>query len=129
MSSHTPAPIFASTGPEAAETILPFSDEAEREARRSRVLSLDLDLSRSEFAALPEVDVPRMRLDRLERLQGELRKRDVGGIVLYAPVNIRYATDCRNMQAPCAPAQVIAKHLLAWLVDSDHRRRHKVGFC
>ena len=98
MSSRTPAPIVAPTSPEAAETILPFSEDAERDARRSRVLGLDLDPSRSQLAALPEVDVPRMRLDRLERLQGELRKRDVGGIVLYAPVNIRYATDCRNMQ-------------------------------
>ena len=59
---------------------------------------MSLDRSRREFAALPEVDVGRMRLDRLERLQGELRKRDAGGILLYDPVNIRYATDCRNMQ-------------------------------
>ena len=39
-----------------------------------------------------------MRLDRLERLQSELQGRGAGGILLYDPVNIRYATDCRNMQ-------------------------------
>ena len=59
---------------------------------------MDLDKSRRAFAALPEVDVARMRLDRLGRLQAELRRRDLGAILLYDPVNIRYATDCRNMQ-------------------------------
>ena len=59
---------------------------------------VDLVEARQALAALPEVDVGRMRLDRLERLQTELQERDAGGILLYHPVNIRYATDCRNMQ-------------------------------
>ena len=59
---------------------------------------MDLEPSRREFAALPEVNVGRMRRERLGRLQRELRRRELGGILLYDPVNIRYATDCRNMQ-------------------------------
>ena len=43
-------------------------------------------------------NLERMRQFRLERLCGELRKRDYGGIVLFDPLNIRYATDSTNMQ-------------------------------
>ena len=39
-----------------------------------------------------------MRQYRLDRLCGELRKRDYGGIVMFDPLNIRYATDSSNMQ-------------------------------
>ena len=59
---------------------------------------VDLVAARQALAALPEVDVGRMRFDRLERLQNELQEREAGGILLYDPINIRYATDCRNMQ-------------------------------
>ncbi len=59
---------------------------------------LNLDPVRERLAALPQVDLPQMRMDRLDRLQAELQERDLGGILLYDPVNIRYATDCRNMQ-------------------------------
>ena len=59
---------------------------------------MDLEKARKELSELPAIDTKRMRLGRLERLQNELRKRDVGGILLYDPINIRYATDCRNMQ-------------------------------
>jgi Xaa-Pro aminopeptidase len=39
-----------------------------------------------------------MREYRLERICNELRKRDYGGILLFDPLNIRYATDSTNMQ-------------------------------
>ena len=39
-----------------------------------------------------------MREYRLERLCGELRRHDYGGILLFDPLNIRYATDSTNMQ-------------------------------
>ncbi len=39
-----------------------------------------------------------MREYRLERICGELRKHDYGGILLFDPLNIRYATDSSNMQ-------------------------------
>ncbi len=43
-------------------------------------------------------DLEAMRQYRLDRLCGELRKRDYGGILLFDPLNIRYATDSSNMQ-------------------------------
>ena len=60
--------------------------------------NIDFEQIKKQLRALPQVDESRMRLDRLARLQGELQKRDIGGMLLYDPINIRYATDCRNMQ-------------------------------
>ena len=42
-------------------------------------------------------DMTRLRAYRMGRLQAELRRRDLGGAVLYDPINIRYATGSRNM--------------------------------
>ncbi|MFQ5873902.1 MAG: M24 family metallopeptidase [Dehalococcoidia bacterium] len=41
------------------------------------------------------VDVQRLRRDRLARLQAEMAKADLGGILLFDPVNVRYATGSR----------------------------------
>ena len=38
------------------------------------------------------VDLPKLRLDRLEKLQREMTLRGVGAVLLTNPVNIRYAT-------------------------------------
>jgi len=48
---------------------------------------------------LPDVD--RMRRQRLERLREQLVREEVGGILLYDPLNVRYATDSTNMQVWC----------------------------
>ena len=61
-------------------------------------VTLDLDPARRRLAELPEVDVERMALERLGRLQAEMAERDIGGMLLYDPVNVRYATGTRNMQ-------------------------------
>lgn len=45
---------------------------------------------------LPNQEI--IRRYRLERVRAELRKRDYAGIVLYDPLNTRYATDSTNMQ-------------------------------
>lgn len=42
-------------------------------------------------------DIERLRHYRLRRVQRELARNDCGGIVLFDPGNIRYATDSRNM--------------------------------
>ena len=42
-------------------------------------------------------DLQRLRQYRLDRVQAELRGRDYDVCLLYDPVNIRYATDSRNM--------------------------------
>jgi Xaa-Pro aminopeptidase len=44
-----------------------------------------------------QVDMKRLRAYRLDRLRAQLRAHDVAGIVLYDPINIRYATGSRNM--------------------------------
>ncbi|WP_417628882.1 dimethylsulfonioproprionate lyase DddP [Pararhodobacter aggregans] len=46
--------------------------------------------------ALP--DLGRMRRYRLDRLVAALQARGVGGLLLFDPLNIRYATDTTNMQ-------------------------------
>jgi Xaa-Pro aminopeptidase len=45
-----------------------------------------------------QVDRPSLRRYRLERIRRELRRRDYGGVVLFDPANLRYATDIPNMQ-------------------------------
>jgi Xaa-Pro aminopeptidase len=42
--------------------------------------------------------VSAVRRGRLQRLRAQLIARDIGAVVLVDPVNIRYATDTRNMQ-------------------------------
>lgn len=39
-----------------------------------------------------------MRQYRLERIVEQLQKQDLGGVLLFDPLNIRYATDTTNMQ-------------------------------
>ncbi len=43
------------------------------------------------------LDLVALRTQRLERVRRELRARDLAGILLYDPINIRYATGSRNM--------------------------------
>ena len=43
-------------------------------------------------------DLTALREYRLERLRGELRGSDCAGLLLFDPLNIRYATDTTNMQ-------------------------------
>ena len=44
-----------------------------------------------------QIDMRALRAYRLGRIRAQLRRLDYGGIVLYDPINIRYATDTRNM--------------------------------
>jgi len=48
--------------------------------------------------APPEVNVHRLRHYRLNRVRQEMARLNCGACVLVDPVNIRYATDTRNMQ-------------------------------
>ena len=49
-------------------------------------------------AGLELPDLPRMRRWRLDRLVAAVVARDLGGLLLFDPLNIRYATDSTNMQ-------------------------------
>ena len=51
-----------------------------------------------EKAGLRMPDIPTIRQYRLDRVRQELRRQGCAGIVLYDPVNVRYATDSTNMQ-------------------------------
>jgi Xaa-Pro aminopeptidase len=50
----------------------------------------------AEGLALP--DLPEMRRFRWERLRSEIVRRDLAGLLMFDPLNIRYATDSTNMQ-------------------------------
>ena len=45
------------------------------------------------------VDVARLKRDRLARLQGEIARLELGGILMFDPVNVRYATGSRSAGA------------------------------
>ena len=53
---------------------------------------------RAESSAVPAPDLGALRRHRLGRIRAELAARDLAGAVFFDPVNVRYATDTRNMQ-------------------------------
>ncbi|MGB3495924.1 MAG: Xaa-Pro peptidase family protein [Elainellaceae cyanobacterium] len=65
-------------------------------------------------------NLPRLRQTRLNRIVAQLQQRDYAGVLLFDPVNIRYATDCPNMQVwiahnPARAAFVGADgHVILW---------------
>jgi Xaa-Pro dipeptidase len=89
--------------------IMPFEPGATedlRRAARDKAASLNQHVlgygerAEREWAAagIPAPDLAAMRRYRLERIRAELKRRDYAGVLLYDPVNIRYATDSTNMQ-------------------------------
>ena len=58
------------------------------------------ELAESEWAAagLEKPDLPAIRRYRLAQVRTYLKKFDYAGIVLFDPLNVRYATDSTNMQ-------------------------------
>jgi len=58
----------------------------------------DLAISEWQAHGLTLPDLPAIRRYRLQRLREQLQQRDYAGIILYDPINIRYATDSTNMQ-------------------------------
>ncbi len=84
----------------------PGEEAALREASRAKAAALNQHvlgygaLAEAEWAAagIGAPNLTAMRGYRLERIRAELRRRDYAGVLLYDPVNIRYATDSTNMQ-------------------------------
>lgn len=58
----------------------------------------DLAFSEWESLGLVTPKLGRMREFRLQRIVEQLQKRDLAGVLLFDPLNIRYATDSTNMQ-------------------------------
>ena len=48
-----------------------------------------------------QINFDKLRLYRLNRVKKELEKNDIGACLLFDPVNVRYATDSRNMSIFC----------------------------
>jgi len=44
------------------------------------------------------IDLPAVRRYRLDRLRGEMRSREIAGLFIFDPINVRYASGARNMQ-------------------------------
>ena len=44
-----------------------------------------------------QINFDQMRMYRLNRVREQLKKNDIGACILFDPINIRYATDTRNM--------------------------------
>ncbi|OED39149.1 peptidase M24 [Chromatiales bacterium (ex Bugula neritina AB1)] len=65
-------------------------------------------------------DVPAMRQYRWEKLTRAIVERGLGGLLMYDPLNVRYATDTTNMQLwcahnPCRACLLLADgHMVIW---------------
>ncbi len=44
-----------------------------------------------------KIDFDRMRMFRLQRIREQMENHNIGATILFDPINIRYATDARNM--------------------------------
>ncbi len=79
-----------------------------------------LAFSEWEHAGILAPSVATMRRYRLDRLVNEINKRDYAGVLLFDPLNIRYATDSTNMQLwnthnPFRAAMVLANgYMVVW---------------
>jgi Xaa-Pro aminopeptidase len=51
--------------------------------------------------SVPPTDLDAVRLYRLSRIREQLAKHDYAGVLLFDPINVRYATDSTNMQIWC----------------------------
>ncbi|MTI42262.1 aminopeptidase P family protein [Roseibium hamelinense] len=66
--------------------VLGYGELAEREWHQRDLQAPDLDA---------------IRAYRLDRIRSELIKQDLAAIIVCDPLNVRYATDCTNMQVWC----------------------------
>ncbi len=73
-------------------------DGSPNDADRVEIGPTDLAFAEWEAAGLTPPNLTRMREYRLKRLVQALNDRDWGGILMFDPLNIRYATDSTNMQ-------------------------------
>lgn len=92
----TPAPRFARKIDPARGDRL--ADGSPNDNDRVEIGPTPLAFAEWAEAGLEPPDLAAMREFRWRRLLGEMARRDVGGLVLFDPLNIRYATDSTNMQ-------------------------------
>ncbi|MCL4188189.1 MAG: Xaa-Pro peptidase family protein [Rhodobacteraceae bacterium] len=75
-----------------------MADGTPNDADRVEIGPTRLAFREWEAAGLALPDLPRMREYRWRRLTAALAAQDIGGLLLFDPLNIRYATDTTNMQ-------------------------------
>ncbi|MGE7990520.1 dimethylsulfonioproprionate lyase DddP [Pseudomonas sp. NPDC089554] len=98
---------------------------------RAEIGPTPLAFSEWQHLGLQPPHLPTMREYRLERLKQQLVARDLGGLLLFDPLNIRYATDTTNMQLwtthnPARACFVAASgHVVLWdFHGCDHLSAH-----
>ena len=84
------------------------------------------DLAFQEWSALglTPPNLEGMRQEHLQRVCRQLQTRDYGGILLFDPLNIRYATDCSNMHLWIAhnPARAVFVSADGYVILWDFHR-------
>ena len=75
-----------------------LGDNTPNDANRIEIGPTPLAYAEWAAAGLELPDLPRMRQFRWERLTAGVVARDWGGLLMFDPLNIRYATDSTNMQ-------------------------------
>ena len=73
-------------------------DGTPNDADRVEIGPTQLAFAEWRAAGLALPNLPAMRADRWNRLTSHVVARDYGGVLLFDPLNIRYATDSTNMQ-------------------------------
>ncbi len=75
-----------------------LGDGTPNDADRIEIGPTQLAFCEWEAAGLELPNLANMRQFRLDRLVAQINQRDLAGILLFDPLNIRYATDSTNMQ-------------------------------
>jgi len=102
--SHRPRkimPLEPGAMPWTPEEFRRLTDEARAKAAAQNFHAIGYgEIAEREWreAGIPDPNLKAMRQRRLERVRAELKARDYAGILLYDPLNIRYAADHTNMQ-------------------------------
>ena len=98
---------------------------------RSEIGPTPLAFAEWEQLRLQPPHLPTMREYRLARIRAQLVERDLAGVLLFDPLNIRYATDTTNMQLwtthnPARACFVAASgHVVLWdFHGCDHLSAH-----
>jgi len=120
---------------ETSAPIRPYADTRKIDPSRAMALRPDNtpdDNDRAEIGPTPLAyrewaeagiqcpDLPRLRQFRYDRLLAGIRARDYAGLLMFDPLNIRYATDSTNMQVwnahnPYRACLLLADgHMLLW---------------
>ena len=75
-----------------------LGDGTANDADRIEIGPTQLAFNEWAAAGLTLPNLPAMRQYRLDRLVRQINDRDYGGVLMFDPLNIRYATDSTNMQ-------------------------------